>query len=111
MNRPSHSHFVKKALKNPEVKAEYDRLMLEHEVVSEFIKARKKAKKTQQEVAEFMKTTASVISRLENAGSKKHPSPSLETLRKYAYAIGCTLEIKLKPAKSKYEYHNIASKQ
>ena len=110
MKRPSHSGFVKKALKNPEVKAEYARLMLEYKVVSEFIRARKKAKKTQQKVAELMKTTASVISRIESIGSEKHHSPSLETLRKYAAAIGYTLEVRLKPAKSKYRYHDIPNK-
>lgn len=110
MSRPSHSSFVKKALKNLEVKVEYDRLMLDYEVVSEFIRARKRAKKTQEEVAEVMKTTASVISRIENVGSKKHHSPSLETLRKYADAIGYRLEVKLKPAKSKYKHHYIPNK-
>jgi len=110
MNRLSHSNFARKALKNPEVKAEYDRLMLDYEVVSEFIRARKRAKKTQEEVAEVMKTTASVISRIENAGSKKHHSPSLETLRKYADAIGYRLEVKLKPVKSKYKHHYMSSK-
>src|SRR5688500_6497922 len=108
MNRPSHSSFVTKALKNPEVKAEYDSLMLEYQVVSEFIRARKRTRKTQQEVAELMETTASVISRIENAGSKKHHSPSLETLRRYADAIGCRLEIKLKPMRSGYRHHSIS---
>lgn len=39
-----------------------------------------------------MGTTKSAISRLESAG--KH-APSLATLKRYAEAVGCKLEIKL----------------
>jgi transcriptional regulator with XRE-family HTH domain len=41
-----------------------------------------------------MGTTKSAVSRLEAGG--KH-SPSLTTLKKYAQAVGCRLEIKLVP--------------
>jgi transcriptional regulator with XRE-family HTH domain len=44
-----------------------------------------------------MKTTKSAVSRLESAG--KH-APSLATLKKYARAVGCRLEIKLIPKRS-----------
>ena len=70
MNRPTHENFAKKALSDPVVKAEYDQLMLDYEIVSEFIRARKHANKTQDEVAELMKTTGSVISRIESCGGK-----------------------------------------
>jgi transcriptional regulator with XRE-family HTH domain len=41
-----------------------------------------------------MGTTKSAVSRLEAGG--KH-APSLTTLKKYAHAVGCRLEIKLVP--------------
>jgi transcriptional regulator with XRE-family HTH domain len=56
--------------------------------------ARSKFGLTQESVAELMGTTKGAVSRLEAAG--KH-SPSLTTLKKYAHAVGCRLEIKLVP--------------
>jgi transcriptional regulator with XRE-family HTH domain len=44
-----------------------------------------------------MGTTKSAISRLETAG--KH-APSLNTLKKYAQAVGCELQVKLVPHKT-----------
>ncbi|NDZ14629.1 hypothetical protein C7T35_34925 [Variovorax sp. WS11] len=51
---------------------------------------------TQDAVAERMGTTKSAISRLESAG--KH-APSLATLKRYAQAVGCELQVKLVPQK------------
>jgi transcriptional regulator with XRE-family HTH domain len=48
-------------------------------------------------VAERMGTTKSAISRLEAAG--RH-TPSLATLKKYAAAVGCELQVKLIPHKA-----------
>ena len=56
--------------------------------------ARARAGLTQDAVAERMGTTKSTISRLEAAG--KH-SPSLSTLKRYAQAVGCELQITLVP--------------
>jgi transcriptional regulator with XRE-family HTH domain len=56
--------------------------------------ARSKSGLTQQAVADLMGTTKSAVSRLESTG--KH-APSLTTLKKYARAVGCHLEIKLVP--------------
>ncbi len=47
---------------------------------------------TQETVAERMGTTKSAVSRLE--GSARH-APSLATLRRYAEAVGCELEVRL----------------
>jgi transcriptional regulator with XRE-family HTH domain len=44
-----------------------------------------------------MGTTKSAISRLESAG--KH-APSLATLKRYALAVGCELQVKLVPQKT-----------
>lgn len=42
-----------------------------------------------------MGTTTSVVGRLETGGGKKHHSPTLATLQKYARAVGCQLQLKL----------------
>jgi transcriptional regulator with XRE-family HTH domain len=60
------------------------------------LKARTQAGLTQDAVAERMGTTKSAVSRLE--GSGKH-APSLSTLRRYAKAVGCELEVRLVPQK------------
>jgi len=61
-------------------------------VVAELVAARTRARMTQDEVAELMWTTSSAISRLE-AG--RHTRPTLNTLEKYALAVGCRLEVRL----------------
>ena len=90
-----HTHKALKslALKRADVKAEYDRLDEEFAFLDVFLKARASAGITQAQVAERIGTTQSVIARLES-GRGKH-SPSLSTLRKYAHALGCRLELRL----------------
>ncbi|MFM1908721.1 MAG: hypothetical protein RLZZ591_2398 [Pseudomonadota bacterium] len=70
----------------------YDALALEYQLASQMLKARSRAGLTQDLVAQRMGTTKSAISRLEAAG--KH-APSLDTLKRYASAVGCELQIKL----------------
>jgi len=89
----THEEMKTRALKRADVKAEYDRLDEEFALLDEFLKARAAAGITQAEVAERIGTTQSAIARLES-GRGKH-SPSLATLRKYAHALGCRLELKL----------------
>jgi DNA-binding XRE family transcriptional regulator len=74
----------------------YDELAPEYEVIAQLLKARTKAGLTQDAVAERMGTTKSAVSRLE--GSGKH-APSLSTLRRYAHAVGCELQVRLVPQK------------
>jgi predicted transcriptional regulator len=90
----THKELKKKALERPEVKAEYDRLADEFELLDEFLRARTAAGITQEELAKRIGTTQSAIARLES-GKGKH-SPSLATLQKYARALGCRLEVHLK---------------
>lgn len=92
----SHDHdaFLKKAQKRAGFRKAYDDLEEEYSLVHEMLSARSKAGLTQETVATLMDTTKSAISRLESAG--KH-APSLKTLKKYAQAVGCNLEIKLVP--------------
>jgi len=50
---------------------------------------------TQAEVAERMGTKTPAVARLEAGGGNKQHSPSISTLRKYAAAVDCHIEIKL----------------
>jgi DNA-binding XRE family transcriptional regulator len=92
----SHDHeaFLKKASKRKEFKKAYEELEEEYRLTHEMLAARSKFGLTQEAVAELMGTTKSAVSRLEASG--KH-APSLTTLKKYARAVGCRLEIKLVP--------------
>jgi len=81
--------------KYPEFKAEYDALEEEFAVFDALVAARKAAGLTQAEVAIRMGTKTPAIARIESSGGKNKPSPSLSTLRKYAEAVGCKLEIRL----------------
>jgi DNA-binding XRE family transcriptional regulator len=93
----SHDHeaFLNRAMKRKGFKEAYEELEDEYALVRELIRARTKAGLTQEAVAARMGTTKSAVSRLEAAG--KH-SPSVTTLRKYAQAVGCEVEIRLVPA-------------
>jgi transcriptional regulator with XRE-family HTH domain len=92
----THKELVKKMLKNPAVKAAYDAQAEEFELLDELLKARRRAGLTQTEVAALMGTQTPAIARLESGGGSKRHSPSIATLRKYAAAVGCRLEVKLR---------------
>jgi predicted transcriptional regulator len=78
-------------LRDPAVRKEYDRLAPEFLFAASLIKARKRAKLTQTEVAERMGTSQSVIARLESGTQK----PSTKTLERYAEATNSRLRIDL----------------
>ena len=87
-----HAAFLVKARVRKGFTKAYDALELEYQVTSQMLKARSRAGLTQDAVAERMGTTKSAVSRLESAG--KH-APSLATLKRYAHAVGCELQVKL----------------
>ena len=89
-----HEPFLKRASKRKGFRKAYEELEEEYRLTREMLTARSKFGLTQEAVAELMGTTKSAVSRLEAAG--KH-APSLTTLKKYARAVGCRLEIKLVP--------------
>ena len=89
-----HNAFLKKAHKRQGFDKAYEELAEEYSLVRELFAARSRAGLTQEEVAQSMGTTKSAVSRLEAAG--KH-SPSVATLKKYAKAVGCEIEIRLLP--------------
>jgi DNA-binding XRE family transcriptional regulator len=86
-----HDKFLAKAKNRKGFRKAYENLHEEYAIVREMLMARSKSGLTQEVVAKIMGTSKSAVSRLESAG--KH-SPSLATLKKYAKAVGCHLEVK-----------------
>lgn len=81
-------------LKDPAVKAEYDRLAPEFELAAELIQARVRAGLSQEQLAVRMGTSQSTIARLESGKSL----PSTKTLLRFAKATGSKVEVKLSAA-------------
>ena len=82
--------FLKESLKNPKIKAEYNRLQPEFAVINALIEARKTKGMTQKILARKIGTKQSVISRLESGRA----NPSVAFLKKLAQALNSDLEIK-----------------
>ena len=97
----THQELVKKMLREPDVKAAYDAQAEEFSLLDELLRARQRAGLTQAQVAERMGTKTPAVARLEGGGGSKRHSPSVATLRKYAQAVGCRLEIRLRPSRPK----------
>lgn len=96
MKTKSHEQMVKTMLKNPAVKAEAERLNREEfALLDQILAARKAAGLSQADVAERMGTHAPAIARLESSLATGKHSPSLNTLRKYAQALGKRVELHL----------------
>jgi predicted transcriptional regulator len=92
----THKQAVTRMLKNPVVKAEVERLNKEEfAILDEILEARKAAGLSQAEVARRMGTQAPAIARLESSLASGKHSPSLNTLRKYAAALGKRVELHL----------------
>jgi transcriptional regulator with XRE-family HTH domain len=96
----THKAFVKKMLRQPAVKAEYEAQAEEFALLDELLKARRQAGLTQAQVAVQMGTKTPAVARLEAGGGSRRHLPSLATLRKYAQAVGCRLEIRLRSCDS-----------
>lgn len=95
-----HSTLKKKALSRPGVKVEYDALAPEFDLLRQLLQARSKAGLSQADVAQRMGTHPPAITRLESSlGTGKH-SPSVDTLKRYARAVGCELQIKFVRSKA-----------
>jgi len=91
----THIELKEKALKRKNVRSGYDALEPEFSILHELLHARQKAGLSQAEIADRMGTKAPSVTRLESSLSSGKHSPSIATLKKYAQALGCHLEIKL----------------
>ena len=87
--------WKKQALKDPEFKAEYDRLQPEFAVIRAIIRGRSINGISQEELAKKIGTKQSVISRLESGRA----NPSVSFLKKLAQALNSHLEIKFTPSR------------
>jgi len=90
----NHAELKAQALSNPETLVAYES-MVEFSILRQMLAAREKAGLSQAQVASRMGTKATAITRLESSLSSGKHSPSLITLRRYAQAVGCELEVKL----------------
>ena len=94
-----HRKELEKKLGNEDFRKAYEALEEEFTLVKSLLKAREKAHLTQNQVAERMGTLRPAVARIESIGFRKVPSPSFNTLKRYAHAVGCRLEVRLVTAK------------
>jgi len=90
----THEELKSAALARADVRAEYDALAPEFELLRRMLQARKQAGLTQEEVAERMGTKRSTVARLESTLATGQHSPSIAISQKYAKAVGRKLEIR-----------------
>jgi len=83
--------FFDEAMKDPEIKAEYDRLGPEYEIIEAIIRKRLERGMSQKQLADKMGTKQSALSRLESGNY----NPSLAFLKKVATALGTSVHISL----------------
>lgn len=89
--------FKKEMFSNPEVKAEYDALEPEFDIIQAMIDARKQQHLTQKELSERTGITQADISRIEN-GTR---NPSLEMIKRLAKGMGMRLKLEFIPESQK----------
>jgi len=89
----SYNDYKRKALENPDVKAEYEALQPEYDIIQAMIDARNKEGLTQKELSERTGITQADISRIEN-GTR---NPSLEMVKRLANGLGMRLKIEFIP--------------
>jgi len=87
----SFTNFKKEILKNPKIKAEYNRLGPEYDIIEAIIRQRIKKGLTQKQLAKKIGTKQSSLSRLESGNY----NPSLSFLKKVATALDSDLHITL----------------
>ena len=104
MNRNSktktHHQMIEEWKQVPEFVEVYNELETEFTLLRELLLARQRAGLTQAEVAEKMGTKPPSVTRLETSLSDNRHSPTIATLKKYAQAVGCKLEVHLVPSKA-----------
>jgi len=91
----NHEELKQLALEDASVRAAYEALEPEFVLLGSMLEARRRAGMTQADVAAKMGTQPSAVTRLEGALISGKHSPSLDTLRRYAEAVGGRLEIRI----------------
>ncbi len=85
----NYKEYKRKALADPEVKAEYDALAPEYDLIQAMIDARISQNLTQKELSELTGVTQADISRIES-GTR---NPSLAMLKRLAAGLGMQLRL------------------
>lgn len=88
------NNYLKEQLKDPEIKAEWDRLEPEFQIVRALIKIRAEKNISQKQLSELTSINQADISRLENGNA----NPSLRTLQRLAEGLGMKLKLEFVPA-------------
>ena len=89
MAMSSYIDYKKRALQNSEVKAEYDALQPEYDIIQAMIDARVQQNMTQKDLSTKTGITQADISRIEN-GTR---NPSLSMVKKLAHGLGMQLKL------------------
>ena len=93
----SYREYKEKVLKDPEVKAEYDSLEAEYDIIQAMIDARINQHMTQKDLSAKTGITQADISRIEN-GTR---NPSLAMVKRLAEGLGMQLKLELVPRTAK----------
>ena len=93
----SYKDYKKKALQNHEVKAEYDALQPEYDIIQTMIEARMQQNMTQKDLSAKTGIKQADISRIEN-GTR---NPSLSMVKKLAQGLGMKLKLEFIPMSAK----------
>ena len=88
------NNYLKEQLKDPEIKAEWNRLEPEFQIVRALIKIRAEKNISQKQLSELTGINQADISRLENGNA----NPSLRTLQRLAEGLGMKLKLEFVPA-------------
>lgn len=92
----THEEMVTQWMQAPGFREECERVEREEfALLDEMLAARREAGLSQAQVAERMGTQAPAVARMENALASGKHSPSINTLRKYAAALGKRIEVHL----------------
>ena len=97
MAMSSYKDYKKRALQNPEVKAKYDALQPEYDIIQAMIDARVQQNMTQKDLSAKTGITQADISRIEN-GTR---NPSLSMVKKLAHGLGMQLKLEFVPMPTK----------
>ena len=93
----SYDKFKAELLEDPQVKAEYDALEPEFDIIQAMIDARKQQNLTQKELSQRTGITQADISRIEN-GTR---NPSLDMIKRLASGMGMRLKLEFIPETQK----------
>ena len=93
----SYKDYKKRALQNPKVKAEYDALQPEYDIIQAMIDARVQQNMTQKDLSAKIGITQADISRIEN-GTR---NSSLSMVKKLAQGLGMQLKLEFVPMPTK----------